>query len=179
MYKEQSPSSRVVWYAVYTRPRWEKKVAALLESRGVTYYCPLNRVQRQWSDRKKIIQEPLFKGYVFVQLEEAKKWEVLQVNGIINFVHWMGKPAPIREDEIITIRKFLQEFTDITVTETVLHPSAKVKVKQGILMNYEGILLEVSGNKARVKIESMGLQLSAVFNKKDLELISPVVENRK
>ncbi|HMJ47328.1 MAG TPA: transcription termination/antitermination NusG family protein, partial [Ferruginibacter sp.] len=53
------------WYVVYTRPRWEKKVAATLDERGVENYCPLNRVNRQWSDRKKVVLEPLFKGYVF------------------------------------------------------------------------------------------------------------------
>ncbi|MEI9958604.1 MAG: transcription termination/antitermination NusG family protein [Ferruginibacter sp.] len=61
------------WHAVYTKPRWEKKVAALLEARGIEYYCPLNKVVKQWSDRKKVVLEPLFKSYVFVHVEEAKK----------------------------------------------------------------------------------------------------------
>ena len=56
------------WYAVYTKPRWEKKVAGLLERKGIESYCPLNKVQRQWSDRKKIVMEPLFQSYVFVHV---------------------------------------------------------------------------------------------------------------
>jgi transcription antitermination factor NusG len=57
------------WYAVYTRPRWEKKVAALLLHKGIESYCPLNKVRRRWSDRTKTIEEPLFKSYVFVKTD--------------------------------------------------------------------------------------------------------------
>jgi transcription antitermination factor NusG len=58
------------WFAIYTRPRWEKKVHKLLEEKGIECYCPLNKVHRKWSDRIKIVEEPLFKSYVFVKLTE-------------------------------------------------------------------------------------------------------------
>jgi transcription antitermination factor NusG len=161
----------VYWYAVHTKPRWEKKVAGLLEERGFEQYCPMNKVNRQWSDRKKKVLEPLFKGYVFVQVDEQLKWELLKTPGILNYVHWLGKPAKIRDSEIDTIRRFLNEFEDIEVTEAGLQVNATVQVKQGVLMNYKGIVLEMMGNKARVKIESMGMQLSAVFDKKNLEMV--------
>src|SRR5450631_2423581 len=105
------------WYAVYTRPRWEKKVAGLLQDKGFEHYCPLNKVMRQWSDRKKVVLEPLFKGYVFVQVAEDKKWELMSINGIVNYVYWLGKPAKIRNSEIETIRKFLNEFPEVQVVE--------------------------------------------------------------
>lgn len=159
------------WYVVYTRPRWEKKVAQLLEESGFTPYCPLNRVNRQWSDRKKTVQEPLFRGYVFVQVPEHKKWEVKDVNGVLNFVYWLGKPARVKQSEIDTIRKFLQEFEDVTVFDPALQPADTVAIKQGIMMDYEGIILEVAGNKAKVKIQSMGIELSAVFEKSNLAKI--------
>lgn len=163
------------WYAVYTKPRWEKKVALLLEEKGIEYYCPLNKVVKQWSDRKKIVLEPLFKSYVFVHVEEKEKWELLKISGIVNYVHWLGKPARIRDSEIDTVKKFLNEFDSVDVSETVSPVNARVKIKQGVLMNYQGILLEVLGNKASVKIESMGLQLTAVFDKTNIE----VVEGKK
>jgi transcription antitermination factor NusG len=159
------------WYAVYTRPRWEKKVAALLLEAGIEHYCPINKVTRQWSDRKKVVLEPIFKGYVFVRLEEAKKWEVRKVPGILNFVYWLGKPAKIRDEEIITIRKFLNEFTDVQVEKKGFVVNSEVRIKQGVLMNYEGIVIEVFGNRAVVKIDSLALQLNAHFDKKNLELI--------
>ncbi len=159
------------WYVVYTRPRWEKKVARILEERGFNYYCPLNKVHKQWSDRKKIVYEPLFRGYVFVQLSDAHKWDVKQVDGVLNFVYWLGKPAVVKESEIETIKKFLQEFSDIEVTEQKLDVNTPVIVKQGVMMNYRGIILELIGNRARVRIDSMGLSLSAVFDKKNLHKV--------
>jgi transcription antitermination factor NusG len=159
------------WYAVYTRPRWEKKVAGLLQDKGFEHYCPLNKVMRQWSDRKKVVLEPLFKGYVFVQVAEDKKWELMDINGIVNYVYWLGKPARIRDSEIETIRKFLHEFSDVEVAEANMQVSATVRIKQGVLMNYHGVLLELSGNRAKVKIESMGIALSAFFDRKNLEVV--------
>jgi transcription antitermination factor NusG len=159
------------WYVVYTRPRWEKKVAALLQDKGIEYYCPLNKVQKQWSDRRKFVMEPLFKGYVFVSINETSKWDVKLVDGILNFVYWLGKPAVVKQTEIDTIQKFLQEFEDIDVVDTRPEAEDHVIVKQGILMHYKGIVIDVTGNKARVNIESMGLQLSATFDVKNLEKI--------
>jgi len=159
------------WYVVYTRPRWEKKVAANLEAKGIEYYCPLNKVQKQWSDRKKVVLEPLFKGYVFVNIDDAAKWDVKLVDGIVNYVYWLGKPAVVREEDIVTIRKFLQEFENVEVTDKNLDVNKTVIVKQGVLMNYKGIIVEVSGNKAKVKIDSMGLELSAIFDKSNLEAV--------
>ncbi len=164
-------STSPYWYALHTRPRWEKKVALLLQDKGIENYCPLNKVMRQWSDRKKTILEPLFKGYVFVQVEEAAKWELLAINGIVNYVHWLGKPARIQNSEIDTIRRFLHEFEEVEVTENNMAVNKAVLVKQGVLMNYRGIVLELHGNKAKVRIESMGIQLSAYFDKKNLEIV--------
>jgi transcription antitermination factor NusG len=149
------------WYVVNTRPRWEKKVAQLLDVKGIENYCPLNKVVKEWSDRKKIIFEPLFKGYVFVRVEEQKKWDLKRIEGILNYVYWLGKPAKIKAEEINIIKKFLNEFSEIVVEEIGLQVNQKVRIRQGVLMNYEGILLELSGSRAFVKIESMGLQLSA------------------
>jgi len=159
------------WYAVYTKPRWEKKVAASLEAKGIEYYCPLNKVVKQWSDRKKTVLEPLFKSYVFVQVDEKRKWELMQINGVVNYVHWLGKPAKIKESEINTVKKFLNEFDGVEVVESSSPVNSKVIIKHGVLMNYEGILLQVSGNRASVKIESMGLQLTAFFDRKNIQIV--------
>ena len=94
------------WYAVYTRPRWEKKVNNLLLNKGVESYCPLNKVRRKWSDRIKVVEEPLFKSYVFVKIADEHRTEVRMTDGVINFVYWDGKPAIIKEKDIQTIRRF-------------------------------------------------------------------------
>lgn len=159
------------WYAVYTKPRWEKKVVSLLEEKGIEHYCPLNKVVKQWSDRKKTVLEPLFKSYVFIQVPEKKKWELMKIDGILNYVYYGGKPARIRNSEIDTIKKFLSEFVSVNVVEDALRVNARVKVRQGLMMDYHGILVEVKGRHASVRIESMGIQLTATFDKKNLELL--------
>jgi transcription antitermination factor NusG len=164
--------NKVNWYAVYTKPRWEKKVANLLEENGIEYYCPLNKVVKQWSDRKKVVMEPIFKSYVFIKTHCDKKWELKQINGVLNFVYWLGKPAVSKDEEINIIRKFLNEFKGVQVDKIeTLAVNARVRIKQGIMMDYQGVLTEVSGNKVKVKIMSMGIQLSAQFEKKNIELI--------
>ena len=125
-------------------------------------------MERQWSDRKKIIYEPLFKGYVFVNVIEEEKWALKNIEGIINFVYWLGKPAKVRQDEIERIQKFLQEFENVEVSENKVIKDDSVIITQGVLMNYKGIVVEVVGSRARVQIDSMGIRLSALFDKKNL-----------
>lgn len=160
------------WYAVQSRPRWEKKVVAKLSERGIENYCPLQKRISQWSDRKKIILEPVFKGFIFVRVSDENIWSIKNIDGIINYIYWLGKPAVVRDEEIDTVRKFLNEFDNVEVESTHIRINEKVRVTRGALMNYEGILLEVSGNKAIVKIDSMGIFLSAHLNKSMLESIN-------
>lgn len=160
------------WYVVYTRPRWEKKVASVLQDQGIEHYCPLNKVYRQWSDRRKVVLEPLFKGYVFVALHEGNKWDIKKVNGILNFVYWLGKPAVVKETEIDKIRMFLQEFGSVEVTDKkYFSKSDTVIIKQGVFMDYKGIIVEFIDNKVKVDIEGMDVTLSAVFEKQNLEKV--------
>jgi len=161
----------IFWYVVYTRPRWEKKIAKILDNKGLENYCPLNKVSKQWSDRKKIVLEPLFKGYIFIKINESNKWDIKLIDGIINYVYWLGKPAKVRDTEINTIKMFLNEFENIEIVDSGLRVNTKVAITTGILMNYKGIIVEVLGNKARVQIDSMGIQLSALIEKRSLTLI--------
>ena len=159
------------WYVVYTRPRWEKKVSSILDQKGIENYCPLNKVVKQWSDRKKTVMEPLFKGYVFVKIEDAKKWEIKKVDGIINYIQWLGKPAIVKDSEITAIRRFLTEFENVEVVDNQLEVNSIVKINQGVLMDYKGIVIEIIDNKARVQIDSMGIRLSALFDKKKISIL--------
>ncbi len=159
------------WYAVYTRPRWEKKISLLLADRAIEHYCPLNKVTKQWSDRKKIVEEPLFKGYIFVKRSINDKWDIKDIPGVLNYVYWLGKPATVKASDINIIKKFLQEFNDVEVTNADITVHEKVQVKQGLMMNYKGIVLEILDNKAKVKIDSMGMVLTAIFERKNLEKI--------
>jgi transcription antitermination factor NusG len=143
-------------------------VASFLENKGFEIYFPLNKVEKQWSDRKKIVNEPLFKGYIFIHLEESDKWSILDIEGVVNFIYWLGKPAIVRENEIENIKKYLGEFSDVQVGEWKFEKGQEVTVTQGVLMNYKGIILELRNNRAWVRIESMGLVLNAEFKQETL-----------
>lgn len=156
------------WLAVYTRPRWEKKVNLLLQEKGTESYCPLNKVRRKWSDRVKLIEEPLFKSYVFVKVSEGERTAVRMTPGVINFVYWEGKPAVIKEKEIATIRKFLDEYEDVEVKPMELKVDQRVIITSGPLMEQEGKVLDVRHKTAKVAIDSLGYILVAYIERSKL-----------
>lgn len=156
------------WYAIYTRPRWEKKVNALLASKGIESYCPLNRVRRKWSDRIKLVEEPLFKSYVFVRIEEEARTAVRMCEGVVNFVYWDGKPALVKDREIQQIRKFLDEHEDVQALRTDFSPDERVRITGGPMMDREGQVLEVKHKTVKVSVDSLGYVLIAYINKSKL-----------
>lgn len=153
------------WFAVYTKPRWEKKVAKLLTEKGVENYCPLNKVRRKWSDRIKLVEEPLFKSYVFVKVTDEGRTGVRMTDGVINFVYWDGRPAIIKEKEIQAIRQFLEEHENVELVKLDIKPDQRVKIVSGPLMDQEGKVIEVKHKTARVIIDSLGYMLVADIDK--------------
>lgn len=153
------------WYALYTKPRWEKKVHLLLQRKGITTWCPLQKIEKQWSDRKKIIEEPLFRSYVFVQIDIANKTEVLMTDGVLNFVHYLSKPAIIKDDEIILIKKYLsEEDTKISIISSEgFKEQMKVTVNHGVFMNNKGTVVRGGKKKVYVQLESLGQVMIVEF----------------
>lgn len=149
------------WLAVYTRPRWEKKVNQLLIEKGVESYCPLNKVRRKWSDRVKLVEEPLFKSYVFVKVNDEDRTAVRMTNGVINFVYWNSKPALIKEKEIAAIKRFLDEYENVEVKPMDLKVNQRVKITTGPLMDHEGSVLDLRHKMVKVAIDSLGYILIA------------------
>jgi transcription antitermination factor NusG len=156
------------WLAVYTRPRWEKKVNQLLTEKGLECYCPLNKIRRKWSDRVKIVEEPLFKSYVFVKVNDDDRTAVRMTNGAINFVYWDGKPAIIKEKEIIAIKRFLNEYENVEALPIDLKVNQRVRVTNGTLMDQEGKVLDIRRKTARVAIDSLGYILVAYIDRSKL-----------
>lgn len=161
------------WLAVYTRPRWEKKVDQLLREKGTESYCPLNKVRRKWSDRVKVVEEPLFKSYVFVKVSDADRTAVRMTPGVINFVYWEGKPAVIREKEIANIRKFLDEYENVEVRPMELKVDQRVTITRGPLMDQEGKVLAVQHKTVKVAIDSLGYVLVAYIDRTKLTSTRP------
>ncbi len=156
------------WYVIYTRPRWEKKVYSLLTAKGIDSYCPLNKVRRKWSDRIKLVEEPLFKSYLFVKTDDEGRLPVRMTDGVVNFVYWNGKPAIVKEKEIQTIKKFLDEHEQVALVKMDFKPNDKVVITSGPLMDKEGKVLEVKNKVAKVIIESLGYILVADIDKSKL-----------
>ena len=161
------------WYAIYTKPRWEKKVHSLLTEKKIESYCPLNKVRKKWSDRMKTVEEPLFKSYVFARVTEEEQTKVRMTAGVMNFVYWQGKPAIIRAKEIEIIRKFLNEYENVLAEPMQLKEDGKVTIRQGLFMDHEAKILKIEGNRVKVVIESIGYTLIASIDKKNLSTLTP------
>ncbi len=145
----------------------------LLIEKGVESYCPLNKVRRKWSDRVKIIEEPLFKSYVFVKVNDADRSAVRMTNGAINFVYWDGKPAVIKEKEITAIKRFLDEYENVEARPVELKINQRVRITNGTLMDQEGKVLDIRHKTARVAIDSLGYILIAYIDRTKLTSAQP------
>jgi transcription antitermination factor NusG len=161
------------WFALYTKPRWEKKVDNVLIRKGIESWCPLQKIEKQWSDRKKIIEEPLFKSYVFVHINEAEeRLNVLMTDGVLNFVHYLKKPAIIRDEEVEMIRKYLsEEEAKISIYSLEgFKEETKVKINHGVFMDNTGTVIRGGKKKVYVKLESLGQVMVVEF---PVEYLSP------
>jgi transcription antitermination factor NusG len=148
------------WFAVYTKSRYEKKVAEKLTEKGMSVYCPTQTVLRQWTDRKKKVTVPVFRSYVFVQYQnEQERLAILQTVGVVNFVRYLGKVAIIREQEIEAIRQLLGEFGEVKVAE--LGIGDEVQITGGSLKGQTGVVRSTDGKKVYLLIEGLGLSLTA------------------
>ena len=161
------------WYALYTKPRWEKKVSSVLNNKGVECWCPLRKTEKQWSDRKKIVEEPLFTSYVFVNIDESERTKVLMTDGILNFVYYVGKPAVIRNEEIELIKKYLSESQATVSLQSLssLDENTRIKVNHGVFMDSTGTVLKGGRKKVFVKLESLDQVMIVEF---PIEYLSPI-----
>lgn len=132
------------WYALYTRPRHEKQVFEELTRRDIEAFLPTYKVRRRWSDRFKIVTEPLFKNYLFVRMGSASHYETLRPYGAVSFVTTDGQPAPIPDDEIDAIRALVESELPFN-PHPYLKVGRKVRVTAGALAGCEGTLIRKKG----------------------------------
>jgi transcription antitermination factor NusG len=148
-------------------------VNQLLIEKGLESYCPLNKIRRKWSDRIKMVEEPLFKSYVFVKVNDTDRSAVRMTNGAINFVYWDGKPAVIKEKEITAIKRFLNEYENVEARPVELKVNQRVRITNGTLMDKEGKVLDVRHKTAKVAIDSLGYILVAYIERSKLTSAQP------
>ena len=149
------------WYAIYTSPRAEKKANAELLKNGIDTYLPLQRNLRQWSDRKKWVEEPLFRSYLFVNIDQGRYFDVLNTAGVVRYVTFEGKAVPVPQKQIDAIRYYLEDETapqsDGPGEIGAHEPGTPVEMVRGPLRGLRGELVESQGRQTvRIQIEALG-----------------------
>lgn len=155
------------WYVLSVKPRHEIKVATQLSALNFEVYCPLIKEIRVWSDRKKTIEVPLFKSYVFVRLKEKERQSVFVVPGISRYLFWLGKPALVRDDEIETLQNWLSNDRVDEVTVSKLLPGKEMTINQGAFKDKSAIIQEVGKKRVKLIIPGLGV----IVNLKLKELV--------
>jgi transcriptional antiterminator RfaH len=159
------------WFALYTKSRWEKRVNQELLTKGIETYLPLLKTLKQWSDRKKWVEEPLFRSYIFVNITPKEYYKTLQTNGVVRFITFRGERIPIPEQQIEAVKSYLYEDDKISPDETNYQPGDDVEVIRGPMRGLSGTLVEVKGKqRVLVEIESIGKHLLINIPKSILEL---------
>jgi len=145
------------WYPVYTHPRAEKKAHQTLLDKGIETYLPLKRQLKQWSDRKKWIDEPFIKSYLFVHIAEHEQAEVLMTKGIARFIYFGGKIAAMPDRQMDDLKLLMASALELEVTEENLLPGEKIILKAGTLKGMTGEIVSYRSQKQLVlRLESLG-----------------------
>ena len=162
------------WVAVYVRSRSEKRVAELMQRVGVENYLPIVSRLHKWSDRYKMVDEPLFKSYVFAKIKKSEVSIVREIDGVVEIVGFGGEIVTVPEEQISIIRNMVDANQELSVMQSdALQKGVRVKIVDGAFAGREGLLISdcKEGNFA-VKIAAIGLTLVTQI---DRLLLQPVV----
>jgi len=153
-------TSQPHWYPVYTNPRAEKATFSLLQKKGITAYLPLQRILKQWSDRKKWVEEPLIKSYLFVKIYPEQQAEVLMTKGVARFIYFSGKIASIPEKQIEMVKQWLSSGLAVEVSNDKFSKGQDIEIIAGPLKGLKGELVDFQNEKRLIlKIDSIGQTL--------------------
>ena len=154
--KEKEKELKTNWYAVYTRPRFEKQVLKGLLDQGIEGYLPLIKTMRQWSDRKKMVEVPLFSSYVFVHINRSSYDQVLQTHGVVKYITFEGKAATIPSDQIDSLKIIIDSNEKVETTWESRRKGDQVIVTAGSLKGLKGELI-TEGNRKKVLVRIQGI----------------------
>lgn len=148
------------WYPIYTRSRAEKKIQQALIKKNIVSYLPLKKVEKQWSDRKKIIEEPLLKSYLFIYISSKEYNEVLMTYGITRFIYFSGKIASIPNKQLEDLKLLLANGNELELIEHNISPGEKILIKAG---PFKGIIAELVSLKNKknivLRLENLGYSI--------------------
>jgi len=148
------------WYPVYTHPRAEKKAAQALINKGVETYLPLRRQLKQWSDRKKWVDEPFIKSYLFVHITDHEQAEVLMTKGIARFIYFGGKITAMPDRQIGDLKLLMSSSLELEITEENLLPGEKIIIRAGPLKGMTGEIISYRSQKQlALRLENLGCSI--------------------
>jgi len=161
------------WYAIYTRANGEKKLFDNLQEKNIECYLPTRKVLKVWSDRKKWVEEPLFRCYIFVKVSYKEFFNVLNTPGAICYISFGGRAQSIPESQITNIRTFLYQCDhEVTLTYERIQKGAVVEVLYGSLKGVKGEVANIYGQmRLLIRIDSMNCSLYANISRDEVKLI--------
>lgn len=161
------------WYAIYTKANGEKKLFESLQEKNIECYLPLRKTLRAWSDRKKWIDEPLFRSYLFVKVSNKEFFDVLNTVGVVCYVSFSGKAQSIPESQIANIKNFLLKCDrEVTLTYERIQKGVSVEIKGGALKGIIGEVVSLNGqSRLLLRIETLNCCLYANISKDEVTII--------
>lgn len=174
---DQNPDNSIIrrWFALYTKPRREFKAATELNAAGIEYYLPTLTVVKQWSDRKKKVTEPLFRGYIFIHASEKERLISVELESIVRTIFFNGRPSVIPDYQIEGLKKMIEEGIDVFVVEG-LTEGTPVKIISGPFKDIEGVVVDspTDGRMLAITVETLNrsvivrLSKDSVIKKRDI-----------
>jgi len=156
------------WNVIYTKPAKEKKVAGLLAKKKIATYLPLYVSESIIDGRRKIVEGPLFPGYVFISSEHSEG-VLSESRDIINFVYWKSNPVIIQHDEINALKLFLNEYSCTSREKTPVSPGVQFKIDNELQVRRKGNLIEANVAMVKLTLHSLGQVLVAEVRKEKVE----------
>ena len=147
------------WYVVYTKARNEKKTALILEKSGIDVYCPIVKEVRQWSDRKKTVEVPLFSSYLFVHLAPKERELVYAAPGVVRYLFWLNRPAIVKDQEIETLKSWLSGKVLAAKVQT-LKAGDCLSISQGPFKGKDGVIQNINANRVELVLKELGVKVS-------------------
>lgn len=148
------------WLVAHVRPQWEQIVCKQISGwYGLPFFCPFYFEKRRFANGYKNISVPMFKNYVFVQIvREGERINVLRLDGVIDFVKYNGRPAVVRDAEMVLLREMVEAHGFLKAVP-VLRKGMRTLIPSGVFEGMEAVVGEVMGNKVCLELKELGWRM--------------------
>ena len=149
------------WYVLKVRQGYEKKVTEGLTKMDIQVYCPIVKEVRFWSDRKKTVETPLIKSYVFIKSTEKNRSMAFSVHGVERYLFWLGKPAIVRNEEIEVLKDWVSNDAVEELMYSQLQPGDRTTIRGGLLKDQVAVVRHIGKTRVSLVLEDMGIVVNA------------------